>query len=137
MAGPLTPDGYDVAKLASAEHSDCRITVGFDTVKKHIPRFLVRLHYLVSSAPPEWQEIARFDHNETSALGHDIYAEGLHIDVFQRSEEPVKIYPRHGPIPRNRGLVVRNCAEYFDAEADFFVDVFEGDIAPGGAPPWP
>jgi hypothetical protein len=44
---------------------------------------------------------------------------------------------KHGPLPQNRGLVIRNCAEYFDAEAEYFIDGFEGNIAPGGPPGWP
>ncbi|WP_436908752.1 DUF7718 family protein [Halosimplex marinum] len=137
MSGPLVPDGYDVSKSVAAGRDDCRITVGFDKDHYHIPRFLVRLHYLTSRSPLSWQEIARFDHNETAQLGHDVYTEGLHIDVYERSGGSVTIRPRHGPLPENRGVVVRNCAEYLNREAAYFIDVFEGDIAPGGPPPWP
>lgn len=41
MSGPLTPEGFDVAKPVSAKRDNCRVTVGFDKDHNHIPRFLV------------------------------------------------------------------------------------------------
>lgn len=137
MGGPPVPQGYDVAKAVRATHSHCRLTVGFDRTRDRIPRFLVVLHYVVRSDPQRWSWIARFDHNETSAFGHDLYAEGLHVDVVTRSGERATLHPMHGPLPRNRGTVVRKCVEYFDEAAGYFVDVFEGDVSPGDPPGWP
>ena len=136
MSGPSTPSGYDVSKAVSANRNDCIITVGFDQQQNHIPRFLVQLHYVNPPDTLQWTAIARFDHNETSSEGHDVYREGLHIDVVTPSGE-VTIHPHHGGLPQNRGAVIRSCVDYFVDESQYFIDVYEGKLSPGGPPHWP
>jgi len=136
MTAPSLPSGFDVAKRVSAGRSDCAITVGFDRRRGFIPRFLVQLHYRVETTPVKWGAIARMDHNETAATGHDVYREGLHVDVDRRVGREVHLALSHGTLPTNRGAVIRGCADYLDAEADYFVGVFEGRRSPGGPPPW-
>lgn len=136
MSSPLIPQGYDVAKAVQASHSHCQITVGFDRHQHHVRCFLVQLHYL-PPAEPSWTEIARFDHNETSASGHDVYRDGLHIDVADETGSTTKIRPSHGGLPQNRGTVIRSCVDYLDDHAHYFIDVYQGDIAPGSPPGWP
>jgi len=133
---PSRPSGFDVSKRVDAARSDCHITVGFDQEQGYIPRFLVQLHYQVDTDPVRWTELARMDHNETDPLGHDIYQEGLHVDVARQDGDTVHLDVRHAPLPPNRGRVIRNCALYFREEADYFVDVYEGRISPGGPPRW-
>lgn len=137
MTVPSHPSGYDTTKDVPASHRDCHLTVGFDRRGASIPRFLVRLHYITSLAPRQWTPIARFDHNETNAEGHDVYQEGLHIDISLLSGGEVTISPRQNPLPQNRGAVIRACVEYFDQEAEYFVDVYTGNISPSSAPKWP
>jgi hypothetical protein len=136
MSVPPLPTGYDVSKRVDAGRSDCHITVGFDRERGYIPRFLVQLHYQVDTDPVQWDSIARMDHNETDPLGHDVYQEGLHVDVVRRSAGTVHLDVRHAPLPANRGRVVRQSALYFRREAAYFVDVYEGRISPGGPPRW-
>ncbi len=38
------------------------------------------------------------DHNEVSALGHDVYHEGLHVDVARRSQSTVHLQLAHAPL---------------------------------------
>lgn len=137
MSVPAHASGYDVSKDVPVSRGDCHITVGFDKQKTHIPRFLVRLHYATSFLPARWTEIARFDHNETAATGHNVYQQGLHIDVKRKSGQGVTLYPSHGKLNRNRGAVIRACVDYFDREANYFVDIFKGNQSPTGAPGWP
>jgi len=136
MTAPALPTGYDVTKHVQAGRSDCHITLGFDQQAQHIPRFLIQLHYQVDTAPVRWEEIARMDHNETSTLGHNVYREGLHVDVSRHEGETVHLQLRHAPLPPNRGVVIRRSAEYLKQESGFFVDVYEGRISPGGPPRW-
>ena len=136
MSVPPLPSGYDVSKRVDAGRPDCHITVGFDRERGDIPRFLVQLHYQAETAPVRWTELARMDHNETDPLGHDVYQEGLHVDVARRSADTVHLEVRHAPLPANRGRVVRRCAFYFRREAAYFVDVYEERISPGGPPRW-
>jgi len=136
MTAPSLPTGYDETRHIQAGRVACHITVGFDTDGRHIPRFLVQLHYQVETAPLRWEVIARMDHNETAATGHDVYREGLHVDVERRNAPLVKLDVPHGPLPASRGVVLRACDEYLRREAAYFITVFEGDRSPGRAPRW-
>lgn len=137
MNVPGHPVGYDVTKDVQTSRIDCHITVGFDKQGNHIPRFLVRLHYAIKFLPINWTSIARFDHNEKSASGHNIYDEGLHIDIKRKSAGDLTIHPSHNPIPPNRGTVIRACVTYFQREADYFRDVYEGNKSSSNPPKWP
>lgn len=136
MSAPSLPTGYDVSKHVSAGRRDCLLTVGFDRRRQRIPRFLVQLYYRVSTDPIEWTWVARMDHNETSALGHDVYHEGLHVDVARRSTWTVHLKLAHSPLPSSRGEVIRGCVDYFKREASYFIDVYEERRSPGRPPSW-
>ena len=136
MSAPSLPTGYDVAKHVPVGRRDCLLTVGFDRDQQHIPRFLVQLYYRVATDPIEWTAIARMDHNETSALGHDVYHEGLHVDISRRSQPTVHLQLPHAPLSVSRGAVIRGCADYLKREAEYFVDVFEERRSPGRPPSW-
>ncbi len=97
MPIPSLPSGYDVAKHVDADRPDCHLTVGFDREEGRIPRFLILLHYQTATDPIRWGELARMDHNETAVLGHDVYDEGLHVDISRRSERTVHIDVPHAP----------------------------------------
>ena len=76
------------------------------------------------------------DHNETSNQGHNVYQDGLHVDIARRSERTVHLQIRHGSLPSNRGVVVRACVEYLRDEAEYFIGVYEERRSPGGPPRW-
>lgn len=136
MTVPSLPAGYDETRHIQAGRIDCHLTVGFDQHQAHIPRFLIQLHYQVATDPVTWDAIARMDHNETAATGHDVYREGLHVDVARRSSPPVHLRLSHTALPANRGKVIRGCVDYFRREADYFIDVYEERRSPGGPPAW-
>lgn len=136
MTAPSLPTGFDVSKHVRAGRSDCQLTVGFDRRRSHIPRFLVQLHYQAATEPVRWDAIARMDHNETALTGHDVYQEGLHVDVSRRAGSTVHLLLSHGPLPRNRGAVIRGCVDYLADEVDYFIDVYEGRHSPGSPPKW-
>lgn len=133
---PSLPSGYDVAKPVHVTRADCQLTVGFDRQRSHIPRFIVQLHYQSSTGPVQWKEVARMDHNETAVTGHDVYREGLHVDIARRSNPTVHLQLSHGQLPSNRGKVIRGCVNYFIQETDYFIDVYEEHRQPGGPPRW-
>lgn len=136
MIAPSLPTGYDVTKHVRAGRSDRHVTVGFDREGTRIPRFLIQLHYQIGADPVRWGEIARMDHNDTASDGHDVYHEGLHVDVSRREGETVHLQLRHAPLSRNRGIVIRRSAEYLIREGGYFVDVYEGRISPDDPPRW-
>ena len=136
MTHPRRPAGYDVAHHVEHPRIDCHLTVGFDRGQGHIPRFLIWLHYQTSTDPVRWTPIARMDHNETSSWGHDVYQEGLHVDIERRSNPEVHLDVPHSPLPSSRGKTIRGCIGYFIDETDYIVDVYEERINPGRPPRW-
>ena len=137
MSVPSHPSGYDTTMDIPVSRSDCHLTVGFDRQGTHIPRFLIQLHYATSFAPVHWESVARFDHNETGSDGHDVYQEGIHIDISKQSGGEVKVCPPQGAVPHQSGKVIRWCIDYFNQEADYIVSVYEGDVSPANPPGWP
>lgn len=137
MSAPSLPAGYDETRHVQAGRPDCHITIGFDQQRQHIPRFIVQLHYQTATNPVDWTEIARMDHNETSITGHDVYTEGLHVDIARESKATVHLQVPHSPLPRSRGTVIRRCAEYLAGEASYFIGVFEERRPPGSPPGMP
>jgi len=131
---PSRPTGYDVAYHVSRGRSDCHLTVGFDRQQGHVPRFLVTLHYRVSIDPVVWGAIARMDHNETSTQGHDVYQDGLHVDIARRSGSAVHLQIRHPPLPSDRGRLIAGCIRFLQQEAQYAVDIYEGTRSPGRPP---
>lgn len=87
------PTGYDKAHEKPCSRGDCVIGVGWDVYRGSIIRFLVDLQYTESLLSPSYTQIARFDHNPTTANGHDIYSEGIHIDVAQKDGQDIKFTP--------------------------------------------
>lgn len=131
------PDGYDESYIVETGRSDWQVGVGFDRERGYIPRFLVNLYYATGFTPVEWTEIARFDHNETAVTGHDVYEEGLHIDVRHLNGEETTLRPSHVSLPRSRGTLIRRCVDYFEAYVDWFIDVYTGTKQPVDPPDWP
>lgn len=136
MTAPSLPDGFGETRHIQTGRSDCHITIGFDQVHQQIPRFLLQLHYQTETDPLEWTVIARMDHNEQSATGHDVYQENLHVDVHRYENSTVHLPIRHASLPQNRGIVIRASANYLVEEAQYFIDVYEGRQLPGAPPRW-
>ena len=138
MNTPGEPLGYDTSwNVSVSGRNDCHITVGYNQTQGHISSFLVRLHYVVSTHPLRWTPIARMDHNESPSSGHNIYKEGVHVDVSIGGYREVKLHPSHSPVPQSRGVVIRESISYFQDNAGTFVDIYEGRIPPGNPPSWP
>ena len=136
MSAAPTPDGYDVSKRVPVAHPGCEITVGFDRHQNYIPRFLVRLHYTQSGGPP-WKTVAQFDHNENDDSGHDIYEEGLHLDMYLADGRTLKLRPVTGGLDPNPGVVIRGCVDYLEDLAEYLLSVRRGEISASQPPPWP
>lgn len=112
--------------------------LGFDKDdSNNIIRFMVELRYLESPRPMIWKFIARFDHNSVDGTGHDVYIEGLHIDVKIENGPELTIYPSYDNLPSKTGVVLRACIEYFSDHVDYFYKAFKGEISPNNPPSWP
>lgn len=76
------------------------------------------------------------DHNEPSRFGHDVYREGLHVDVARRTNPTAHLQIPHETLPTSRGRVIRGCVDYFREHADYLIDVYEERFGPGTPPKW-
>lgn len=132
-----SPSGYDDNYVVETPRGDCQLGVGLDKTRGNIDCFLVQLQYATSFLPSyQTTEISRIDHNPHNKSGHDLYAEGLHVDVVTPSGSDLKVWPSHSPLPQG-GAIIRSCVEYYCSNIDYFVQVYEGKTAPNNPPPWP
>lgn len=136
MGLPSLPSGFDVSKRLRTDRADCQLTVGFDRHRDRILRFLVQLQYQPADESGQWRAIARMDHNEIEATGHDVYQEGLHVDVERRSSPSLHLAFSGVTPPQRSGVLIRECVEYFRHETDYFVDVYEERRPPSRPPSW-
>lgn len=70
------------------------------------------------------------DHDPFSANGHDVYSEGIHVDVYHRGTKQGTFYPDHGPLPESSGQVIRRCKDYLIDNTAYIEQVRTGDIDP-------
>jgi hypothetical protein len=76
------------------------------------------------------------DHNDYAARGHDVYSEGLHVDIARRSKPTEQLDVPHATLSSNRGAVIRGCVDYLRQETDYFTNVYEEQRSPGTPPRW-
>lgn len=130
------PSGYEKHYVVETPRRDARVAVGLDTTSGTVDRFLVQLRYDTSVLPLRSVDISRIDHNPTSPLGHDLYAEGLHVDVRLPDGSEVKAWPPYSSLPTGAGSLITACIEYYRSNVEYFVDVYEGAREPGDPPAW-
>lgn len=130
------PSGYDECYVTPCSRGDCQLGVGFDKSANDVTAFLVQLQHARNFTPMNWTGIARFDHNPYDPNGHDIYHEGIHIDVKRKGQRDIRLKPSFTHIPMDLGIVIRGCIDYFDTHAKFFKDLYDGTQSPSNAPKW-
>lgn len=69
-------------------------------------------------------------------LCHDVYNEGLHVDIARQAKPTVHLMLTHSLLPASRGEVIRRYADYFKREAEYFIDVYEECQPPRRPPSW-
>jgi len=104
-----------------------RIRRSLETERGDVIQFMTQLEYDVQATPsgqntPDWQPVARFDHNSESFHGHDVSEEGLHLDLY-RDGEKYKVKTNFPPVPLSRAF--RYCEEYLMRHADYLLQQFE------------
>lgn len=132
-----SPSGYDKHYTVETPRGDSQVGIGLDTTRGAVDRFLVQLQYDISLRPRRSVAISRIDHNPTSIAGHDLYAEGLHVDVTLPDGSEGQVWPPHSPLPEEKGSLIRACIEYYCSNVDYFVQVYEGKTRPNDTPRWP
>lgn len=129
MAGPPQPSDYNTSKHVELDRSDAVIAVGFNTDETNtITKFYVGLlYYDKVRGPDHWHQAARFDHDATDNGGHDIYEEGLHVDMLKRDGSKRKAVISDSP-PSDVGFVVRSCVNYFKEHYEYFITAYRDVI---------
>jgi hypothetical protein len=61
-----------------------RIRMGYSTERGTVTRFVAQLECRLDD---EWEPVVRFDHDPASAAGHDVSADGVHMDVYRDGEK--------------------------------------------------
>lgn len=82
-------------------------------------------------------QIARVDHNPAGVDGHDLQAEGIHVDVILKDGGEWTAFPEAPLVRTDLGAVINNAKLYFRRHAEYFYRVHTGDIEPENPPPWP
>jgi len=140
MTAPPALDGYDRYGRRPTDHENCALSYGFNTSLNEITSFQVKLFHSPTRTIRNWSEIARIDHNPGGINGHDLYSEGIHVDVVRAAGGESIVYPNHESLPPDTGEVLRICIAYFETNADFFLDLFRGSTDPPASvdsvPPW-
>lgn len=128
--------GYDRNYGIETDRTDSRILVRFDTHRGDLQRFAVQLQHRETYFADDWVTIAQFDHDPSNPSGHDVYEEGLHIDVVRDDSNTETLRLRHGPLPSSQGAALRICADYLEDHIGYFLKVFHGEISPSDTSPW-
>lgn len=111
---------------------NCRIVVRFDKVRGALDRFVVQLQ--LQKAPETWTTIAQIDHAPRDNNGHDLFVEGVHVDIYRQNGRQLKLHPDHAGLPRKPGEVLRVCTDYLKNHVGWYRKVHEGTIEPKGPP---
>jgi hypothetical protein len=104
-----------------------RIRRELETDAGEVVRFVAQLEYDVQATPtgendPEWRTVARFDHDRTGEMGHDISEAGLHLDIY-RDEAKYRDLTGFPPVPLDRAF--RYSETYLLRHADRLLEQFE------------
>ena len=113
-----TPREYDREFTTPLEYR-VRRRIGYSHNRGSITRFVVQLEYRIDD---EWFEIVRFDHDPVSEHGHDVTAEGVHMDVY-RDGEKLRVEEIFPPMTANEALTFAE--EHMNQHAERYITRFE------------
>jgi hypothetical protein len=96
-----------------------RRRIGYSHDRGTVTRFVVQLEY---SLHGQWIEVVRFDHDPEGEQGHDVTAEGVHMDVYRDGEKgrSPEVFP---PMPANDALT--SAEEHLTQHGGRYIKRFE------------
>lgn len=116
MAGG--PRDYD-REFTTTRSVRVRRRLGYSHVRGEVTRFVVQLEYRLNG---EWVEVVRSDHDPESNHGHDVTAEGVHVDVY-RNGEKIRVENLAPPMPAAEALTLAET--HFREHAERYVERFK------------
>jgi len=125
---------YDEEFPVSVSHSFCRIQVRMALEEGNLEAFVVQLEAIHTSVD-DWDVIAQIDHEPGAPGGHDLFVEGIHVDVFRFVGEGEKLWPDHPQLfGVSDGALLRACIDYLGGHADWFFQTATGLADPVDPP---
>lgn len=112
------PKGYDREFTTPLRYS-VRRRLGYAHERGTVTRFVVQLEYRCDG---EWTPVVRYDHDTASAHGHDVTAEGLHIDVYRNGE---KYRTEYVAPPMPAGVALDFAEDHLAENDERFIERFE------------
>lgn len=114
-----------------------RLAVRFDTETGRISRFVTQLQWFqwTNWDSGVWKTLAQIDHEPGNPMGHDLYDEGLHIDIYYRDGGKTTIKPRQpSRLHRPVGVLLRASKEYLETNESYFDQVSKRHISLSSPP---
>jgi hypothetical protein len=110
-----SPREYD-REYTTTVSSTVRRRLGYSHDHGTVTRFVLQLEYRHDD---EWKEVVRYDHDPESEQGHDVEAEGLHIDIYRdstkyRSEYIAPPMPAGVALDRAEDHLMQNLVAYIE-----------------------
>ena len=124
MSGPSFDDP-DIAYTTWLEYPYARIRTEIGIDRGDVEWFIARLEYNTATGLNEsddWRQVAGFDHHPQADWGHDIIADGLHLDIYREGEktEVARGFPQV-----DLANAVDFCQRFLRKNADELIEQFE------------
>lgn len=113
-----TPREYD-REFTTPETYWTRRRFGYDTDRGTVTRFVVQIECRLGD---EWEVVVRLDHDPESEHGHDVAADGVHLDVYRDGE---KLRSETLTPPMEPAAALTYAEEHLKEEGERYVDRFE------------
>lgn len=112
------PREYDYEHTSAVAHR-ARRRLGYDHDHGEVTRWVIQLEYRLGD---KWVEVVRFDHDPEGEQGHDVTADGVHMDVYRDGEKlrTEEIFP---PMPAAEALTFAE--DHLAEHAERYITRFE------------
>lgn len=128
------PSKYNNAHQFQVPKSGVRGVVRYDRSQRLVTRFAVQLQVIVDAFSDSWETIAQIDHEPGYPKGHNLYMEGVHVDIYHRDGTTSKLHPQDNGLATSQQRLMYDCAEYLADHVDWFLKAANNQTS-GNSPP--
>lgn len=113
-----------------------RGVIRYDKPQGSVTRFVVQLQHLVDVFTNQWETFAQIDHEPRNPKGHDLYQEGLHVDIYHTDGTTSTIHPRpeQSSLPTPPIVLAYACKTYLCDHVDWFLAAADNQLALSSPP---
>lgn len=124
--------------IQSTTQTPLRGVVRFDKPGKHVTRFAVQLQRQVDPVQNTYKTFAQIDHEPRTPQGHDLYQEGVHVDIYHIDGSTSKIHPTTtSSLPGLPIVLMHACKDYLTTHHLYFIQAARNQIQPSSPPKFP